>query len=85
MNIPLVSEYKIHFITQRLIQTFFGGFDYKFNNLGVSSHITTLIKIILYIYPFFIGLIFTIIVELNCLTEYLAAIISGAISITIMI
>jgi len=85
MNIPLVSEYKISFIIYRLIQTFFGGFGYTGNQQEHSSCLIILCQISLYVYPFLIGLIFSLIIEVKCLTELIGAVLAGIVSLFIII
>lgn len=46
MNIPLVSEYKIPFILQRIIQTFFGGLNTETNGLPVKLAIFLLAPVV---------------------------------------
>jgi hypothetical protein len=85
MNIPLVSEYKIGFISHRIIQTFFGGFGYNVNQAEEISNLIVFYKFLVFIYPLVIGIIFSVIIETNCLSELFGALISGIISFLIMI
>ena len=76
---PLVSEYKLNFIAYRLLQTFFGGIEFR-NEQNESSLVLTTCKLLIFIYPFLIGLMFTLFIQFLLLDQLLSSIISGIIT-----
>ena len=82
---PLVSEYKIDFIGNRLLQTFFGGIVLTEDQKEHSFCVQILLKLFIFIYPFIIGFIFNLIIQFDILDQLLSAITSGVISLVIIV
>lgn len=74
MNIPLVNEYKIPFILHRISQTFFGGLDLNPEPCSLQSFL----KLLIFIIPGVIGILLTILVDFQYVSDYVAMIIGGS-------
>lgn len=74
-GIPLLNEYKREFLSKRFPQTLLGGPKLR---LGYGAPIYVYFnQVILFLFPFLIGGIFTLLVELNTISDYIGSVITG--------
>ncbi|XP_060062887.1 pecanex-like protein 4 [Ylistrum balloti] len=82
-GIPLLNEYKRDFFYKRLPQTILGGPKLK---LGYEAPVYVYLnQVLLFIIPFLIGGVFTLLVELGTVTDYIAVIVYGCLIFTFVL
>lgn len=75
-GVPLLNEYKQEFFAKRLPQTIFGGLKLR---IGYDAPFYVYInQVLLFVVPFLLGGIFTLLVELETISDYIAVYTYGA-------
>ena len=78
---PLLNDYKLTYVLKLLLQTFLGGVRLKFN-FDAPAYIYY-IQILLWIFPFIFGILFTLIVELGDYDDQICALTFGLLMVTL--
>ena len=82
-SVPLLNEYKREFLAKRLPQTILGGLKLR---LGYDAPVYVYInQLILFLIPFLLGGLFTLLVELGTIQDYVAAYVYGGLMIIFVI
>lgn len=75
-GVPLLNEYKLEFFAKRLPQTILGGLKLR---IGYDAPFYVYInQVVLFVVPFILGGIFTLLVELDTIKDYIAVYTFGA-------
>ena len=75
-GVPLLNEYKLEFFTKRLPQTILGGLKLR---IGYEAPVYVYInQVLLFAVPVLLGGIFTLLVQLNTIKDYIAVYTFGA-------
>ncbi|XP_076098379.1 pecanex-like protein 4 [Mytilus galloprovincialis] len=79
-GIPLLNEYKREFLSKRFPQTLLGGPKLR---LGYEAPVYVYFQqLLLFLFPFLIGGIFTLLVELKTIDDYVGSVITGSLIFT---
>lgn len=70
MNIPLVSEYKVPFILQRLLETLLGGFE-------LTCSPSLLLRLAIYLIPSGLGMVATLLLDYHLMDRYIGLLTVG--------
>lgn len=82
-SVPLLNEYKREFLAKRLPQTILGGLKLK---IGYDAPVYVYInQIILFLIPFLLGGLFTLLVELGTMEDHIAVYVYGGLMMVFVI